>query len=147
MPGAQSKDITKNIETIHGLQEEVSKWGTRLAGMPDKEDAIEEMFKHITGLGHLEIFKLAEYSQLDSNSAKAKFERAVNQLNTSMAASHGSWQTKILGKNTLAEQQAQVKEYAKSYKATLDHFKTQWHVHDYPPQVVAAYNKVVALSH
>jgi len=147
MPGAKDKSITTHINEIHALQEEVSKWGTRLAGLSDKEDVVDEMFKHITGLGHLEIFKLAEYSKLDTKSAKFKFEQAVHSLNSSMASSHSSWQTKILGKETLPEQQAQVKAYAAAYKKYLDDFKTHWHVHDYPPEVKKAYDHVVTLTH
>jgi hypothetical protein len=108
--------------------------------------AWETMLEHITGLGHLEIFKLAAYSKYDSKSSKAAFERAVTALNNKLVSTHSTQQRLILNKNTLAEQQAAIKGYAKAVTGEVDKFKRDWKVDELPKELQAAYNAAERLE-
>ena len=145
MPGAKDKHITEDIDKIHELQESVSKWHTKLSGVHVGSDW-EEFLMHITGLGHLEIMKLGSLSTYDSKSQKAKFEKAVVALNSSLVSLHSSHQTKILMKDSLLDQQAGVKAYAKAAYTAVKTFKTAWKVKDFPVDVAAKYKKVKAMG-
>ena len=145
MPGAKHPSITKDIASIQDLQEEISKWHTKLSGVDVGSD-FEEFLMHITGLGHLEVMKLGSLSKYGSNSQKAKFERAVVALNSSLVSLHRGWQTKILGKEALTEQQQGVKDYAKAAYTAVKKFKTEWKVKNFPTEVNAKYKSVKAMA-
>ena len=145
MPGAKAKFITEDIDKIHELQEEVSKWHTKLSGVHVGSDW-EEFLMHITGLGHLEIMKLGSLSTYDSKSQKAKFEKAVVALNGSLVSLHSSQQSKILMKDKLEDQQAGVKAYAKAAYNAVKTFKTTWKVKDFPAGVNEKYKRAKTMG-
>jgi hypothetical protein len=148
MPGPITKDITKNIDTIQDLQEEISKWSTALAGVHVGSD-FEELFMHLSGLGHLEVLKLASLKNYDPKSAKVQFENKVKALNLKMCGLHKNALQAILMKNTLPEQIAGVKKYAAANKGAVDDFVKQTDVKDVnhlPANVQTAYKKVQGLA-
>jgi len=147
MPGPITKDITKNIDTIQDLQEAISLWSTALAGVKVGSD-FEELFMHLTGLGHLEVLKLAALKDYDPKSAKAQFENKVKALNKKMVDLHVTHSKAILMKNTILEQLAGVKKYAAANKGAVDDFVKATDVKDIdhlPNNVKTAYNHVKGL--
>jgi hypothetical protein len=145
VPGAKDKSITTHIAEVHGMQEEVSKWHSRLSGIPIGNDWYT-LLEHITGIGHLEIFKLAKYEKYDSSTFKAAFEDAVNRLNSSLVRLHSYYDKSILGKETLGEQKDGVAKYAAAAKERMDNFISEWHVHKLPGDVEKQYDRVTILA-
>ena len=148
MPGPITKDITRDIDLIQDLQEEISKWSTALAGVHVGSD-FEELFMHLTGLGHLEVLKLPALKNYDPKSAKAQFENKVKALNTKMVGLHATHSKAILMKNTLPDQIAGVKKYAAANKGAVGDFVKATDVKDIahlPGHVQTVYNKVKGLA-
>jgi len=145
MPGAKTTDITASIASVRTVQEEVSKWGTKLSGIKTANNW-QELLNHFSGIGHLEILGLPELSKGDPNSFKTLLTNAVIALNNTLVASNKAHQTAILKKDTEADQMVGVKAYARAVQSAVEDFKKTSNVKALPDDVQKAYNVVIGIA-
>lgn len=137
VPGAKDESITKHLKVIQHLQEEVSKWDNAVLKVKVGSD-VEELFAHITGVGHLEVLHLPELNKWDPKSAQAKLHEALRELNNDLVQKHATFQRTILLRNDLASQQSGVKKYAEEVLKALDKIVADWKVKNPPADLKTA---------
>lgn len=147
LPSKSSKQYNANtdVDKIHELQEQVSKWQTKLAGVKVESDS-QEIIDHITGIGHFAVLNIAALQKYDSKSEAAEFERAVYRLNSDLVSLHSTYQSRVSRGKDVLEQMKEVKAYAAAVYKAMKTFKKKWLIKTFPDFVQTKYKLVKAMA-